>query len=123
MVRTFFELDAWRLSDELRQEIEAIIASSAAVSRKYLTHEDFDRLIRLSSRAIGAITGYRNTCRRNARALSCTRTEVPGSRGARTVNRNRTQNVNRTQNPEPGTHLECRTLNPEPFLFSFPFWF
>ena len=111
MVRTFFELDAWRLSDELRQEIEAIIATSAAsrdlkfcdqirgaadsacaniaegfgryspaefhrflviargsstevqshlaaaLSRKYLTREDFDRLIRLSSRAIGAITG------------------------------------------------------------------
>jgi four helix bundle protein len=30
MVRTFCELDAWRLSDELRKEIEAIIASPAA---------------------------------------------------------------------------------------------
>jgi four helix bundle protein len=29
-VRTFCELDAWRLSDELRKEIEAIIASPAA---------------------------------------------------------------------------------------------
>jgi four helix bundle protein len=111
MVRTFFELDAWRLCDELRQEIDAIIATSpagrdlkfcdqirgaadsacaniaegfgryspaefhrflviargsateaqshlaTALSRKYLTREKFDCLIRLSRRAIGAITG------------------------------------------------------------------
>jgi four helix bundle protein len=114
MVRTFFELDAWRLCDELRQQVEAIIATTpagrdlkfcdqirgaadsacaniaegfgrftpaefrrflviargsttevqshlaAALSRKYLTREQFDRLIRLSGRAIGAITGLQN---------------------------------------------------------------
>jgi four helix bundle protein len=117
MVRTFWELDAWKLSDELRREIDAIIATpaacrdgkfcdqirgaadsacaniaegfgryspteflrflviargslteiqshlAAALSRKYVTQEDFDRVNPLSCRALGAITGLQKYLR------------------------------------------------------------
>jgi four helix bundle protein len=116
-VQGFKELDAWRLSDELRQEIEAIIANpevkrdvkfcdqirgsvdsacantaegfgryypaefrrflviargsltetqnhlTVALSRKYLSQADFDRLIHLASRAIGANTALQKYLR------------------------------------------------------------
>jgi four helix bundle protein len=117
MVRTFWELEAWQLCDQLRREIEAIIATpdvkrdvkfcdqirgsadsacsntaegfgryypaefrrflviargsltetqshlTAALSRNYLSQADFDRLIHLASRAIGANTGLQKYLR------------------------------------------------------------
>ncbi len=117
MVRTFWELEAWQLCDQLRREIEAIIANpevkrdvkfcdqirgsvdsacsntaegfgryypaefrrflvmargsltetqnhlTAALSRKYISQADFDRLIRLASRAIGANKGLQKYLR------------------------------------------------------------
>jgi four helix bundle protein len=117
MVRTFWDLEAWQLCDQLRREIEAIIATpdvrrdgkfcdqirgsidsacantaegfgryypaefrrflviargsltetqnhlTAALSRKYLSQADFDRIIHLASRAIGANTGLQKYLR------------------------------------------------------------
>jgi four helix bundle protein len=136
MVQRFTELDAWRLPDDLRRQIEKIIARPPArndvkfcdqirgavdsacantaegfgrfepnefrrflviargslaevqnhlwtgLSRKYLSQDEFDQLMRLATRSIGANTGLQKylQTQRGVRYSSSTRRREPRTR-------------------------------------------